>query len=268
MNLALLKRNVGSHVQIEPPAIYLDPLGREVGKASEDWVIQSVTDAEVRLTQPCLSPISFVIGPDAIHGWTGNPNRIPVGGTRYGFLKLLVQVTIQNDTVSLRVCGRPGERVPPPPVQMIEKAVTFDYIRDSGLQERQVRDGYRVYLERESQVAQRTELEGWEVVIEKDARGVLCSYCIKGRDENLVLLKKRITNLQLLASLSHWKQQPGFVSCRAHEQLGAVEFSFADPVTATAFMLRMNRQPNGMRCVMAPGRVDTVLAYITEVAVA
>ena len=59
------------------------------------------------------------------HSFTTNPNRIPVGGTRCGFLKLHVQTIIQNDTVTFRLT-RPSERLPPAPVVIVfEKPVTF-----------------------------------------------------------------------------------------------------------------------------------------------
>jgi hypothetical protein len=51
MNLELLKRNIGERVQLQPPAIHLDPAGRELPCRDEDWILAGVTDAEIRLDE-------------------------------------------------------------------------------------------------------------------------------------------------------------------------------------------------------------------------
>ena len=68
MNLDQLRRkNVGFHVQIEPPAIYLDAFGCELPRAeSEDWIIQaSQMQSPSEHRQP-FARLSFVVGNDAI----------------------------------------------------------------------------------------------------------------------------------------------------------------------------------------------------------
>jgi hypothetical protein len=51
MNREKLRKNVGWRVQLAPSAIHLDALGRVVPARNEDWIIQQVTDTDLRLAR-------------------------------------------------------------------------------------------------------------------------------------------------------------------------------------------------------------------------
>jgi hypothetical protein len=190
MNLEYLKKNVGFRVQLEPPAIHLDALGRELPGRNEDWIIGSVTDNEIRLDEAVISGLTTTIGKDGVHHFTSNPSRSIRGGLQYGFLSLTVQMFIQQDRISYRPCSRPGERVAPLPISIVEKWVDFGYPKASGIQDRLERTGHRIAWARVSHLAT-LELQGWEKVVEKDAHGMPSSFHLRDFPENQVFIKKR-----------------------------------------------------------------------------
>ncbi|HTC51616.1 MAG TPA: hypothetical protein VK700_06745 [Steroidobacteraceae bacterium] len=265
MNLLQLKKNNhGYHVQLAPLAIHLDSLGRELPARNDDWVIQQVTDTDVVLSAPGPAPVVLKLGADHIQSFLSNPGRESPGGIRYGLLKLHVQAFIKDGQVVLVPCRFPGERVDPLPVQIIETDVDFQYPNDSGIQQRCEQGGCRLYWSKESDVSRRVNLEGWELVIERDANGVLRSFRC-GREHNrMILIETRKPDLQAMTRFPYWRQQPGLVSCTVTADASALEFRFQDPTNAMGFLLRMGRDPSMFRCVMQPGRVDTVLAYPTS----
>lgn len=258
MNLEQLKKNVGFRVQLEPPAIHLDALGRELAGNNEDWIIASVTDSGVRLDESVALGLTTTIGKDAVHHFTSNPSRSIPGGIQYGFLSLTVQMFIQQDRITYRPCSRPGERVPPLPAPIAEKLVDFNYPKASGIQDRLEAAGYRVAWVRGSRLAS-LELQGWEVVAEKDAHGMPTSFHLRDRPENQVFVKKREPDLQTLANSPYWRTRPGFISCSVDVNARALVLRFADPTSAAAFLVRA---PTGIRCQLAPGRLDTVLGHL------
>jgi hypothetical protein len=106
---------------------------------------------------------------------------------QYGLLKLHVQMYIpHNAPIWYQPCVRPGERVPPPPVDIVELFVDFQYPVKSGVQKRLEEMGYRVSWANASRLAS-LELDGWEVVIEKDGQGRLRSFYLRDPRENQVL---------------------------------------------------------------------------------
>jgi hypothetical protein len=262
MNLAQLKKNVGWRVQLEPPAIHLDGIGRELPSRNEDWIIQNVTEAEVRIDEATALPLTTTLGSDSVHHFTSNPARSAGGGIQYGFLVLAVQMYIQNDKISFRPCARPGERVPPLPVQIAQKWVDFTYPVASGIQERLEGSGWRVAWLPESRLPT-LELDGWEVIVEKDRHGMPTSFHLRDPRENQVYAKTRERDLEALAHSPYFRNQPGFVSCSISADRRALVFRFDGPVNAVAFQMRMSRGPSGIRCEMMPGRVDTVLGYLS-----
>jgi len=122
MNRDQLCCNIGQPLQLQPPAIHLDRLGRELRCPDEDWIIRNVTPTEVHLQQAGGSQLKVCIGGDAVKSYTRNPSR-DAGGVHYGFLVLTVQLSIRDRQVTLRPCGRAGERVAPPPAQIARNSV-------------------------------------------------------------------------------------------------------------------------------------------------
>jgi len=190
MNLEQLKKNAGSRVQIEPPAIHLDSQGRELPGRNEDWIIARVTDSELQLNEAVELGLSTTIGRDAVHHFTSNPSRSVPGGVQYGFLNLMVQMFIQNDRITYRPCSRPGERVPPMPSPIVEKWVTFNFPAESGLQRKLEQTGFRVAWAMISRLPL-LELQGWEIVVEPDRHGMPTSFHLRDSPENQVFVKHR-----------------------------------------------------------------------------
>lgn len=263
MNLDQLKRNVGYHVRLEPVAFRLDDSGRELPSLNDDWLIQEVTDTGVRISN-IRTGHSTILGKDHVHHFTSNPDRSISGGIQHGFLTLHVQIYLQGSNLSIRPCSRPGEPVPPHPIQTVEKWVDSKYPSDSGLQGNLESQGYRVAWCFDSRLARKIELEGWEVVVENDHRGIATTYHLKDRPENQVLIKTRSPDLEALASRANvaLKTEPGFLGCAVGSlDPPVLAFRFATPTDAVRFQLRMSGGVSPFRYSMAPGRVDTVLEH-------
>ncbi len=189
MNWEQLKKCVGFRVQLEPVACRLDECSRELPAENDDWIVQDVSSAGVRISN-VRTGHATTLGPDHIHHFTSNPDR-SVGGLQYGFFILHVQVFLQGNQLWVRPNPRPGEAVKPPAVDVEEKWVDFRYPTDSGLQRRLEAAGYRVAWCLDSRLSRRTDLEGWEVVVEPDDRGSLTKFRLKDRPDDQTLIKKR-----------------------------------------------------------------------------
>ena len=266
MNLDQLKKhNIGFRVQLEPPAVHLDALGREGPMCNEDWIIHqvSIEDEQVHIATAEMLPLATVLGKDAIHSFATNPSRTLPGGPGYGFLKLTMQMYIQNDRITYRPCVRPGERLPPPAVEIGEKYVDSKNPVDSGLAAKLESSGYRIYWCAQSRVARKIDLEGWEVVVERDSRGTFVSYHVRTAPENMVLIKTRNPDLEGLANLAFWsRQHPGLVSCEVGIGGRPLVFQFGgDPGNAIACLFRMNQAQSGFHCEMMSGRANAIVCY-------
>jgi len=191
MNWDLIKKNVGYRVQLEPVAIRLDEIGRELPLQNDDWLIQEVTATGVRISNP-NSGYATTLGKDHVHHFTSNPDRSIDGGLQYGFLTLHIQIFLQGNDLFVRPCTRPGEPVQPQPVNIAQKWVDFRYPTDSGIQANLESLGYRVAWCFESRLARKVEFEGWEVVVEMDRHGMPTSFHLKDNPENQVLIKTRL----------------------------------------------------------------------------
>lgn len=187
MNFEKLKTNVGAHVQLVPIACKLDAYGRPRPPIDDDWFVEEITDDHIKLTLP--SGHFVLLGKDHVHHFTSNPQR-SVGGRRFGFLSLHVQVFVQGARVWVRPTVRPGEAVPPPPVIQREHLVDLAFPTDSGLQQRLEQSGFRLVWSLERHVARRVQLEGWEVVVEPDRDGTLATYRVRDPRDDMILLKK------------------------------------------------------------------------------
>lgn len=186
MNKEMLKKNVGAHVLLVPAACRLDQHGFEVKASVEDdwWLIESVTDEGVRISDPRTGHVR-VLGYDHVYNFTSDQ---PQGGARRGFLTLKVQIFIQGNEVRILPNARPGEAVAPKRPEVIEKTVTISYPAETGLQARLVAEGYEIGWARPERVSTLVDIDGHEVVIEPDARGILAHF--RTRD-GLVLVKHR-----------------------------------------------------------------------------
>jgi hypothetical protein len=67
MNLEQLKRLIGSRVQLTPPVIHLDPLGRERPPHNVVWTLSNVTDKEVRIDEVTQLGFGTTFGRDIVH---------------------------------------------------------------------------------------------------------------------------------------------------------------------------------------------------------
>jgi hypothetical protein len=100
-------------VQLQPVAHRLDDAGSLLAPIDDDWLIESVSDGGVRVSNP-RTGLSTLLGLDHIYSYTSNPDRT-AGGLMFGFLMLKVQLTLKRNDVLVRPIPRPGESVPPPP---------------------------------------------------------------------------------------------------------------------------------------------------------
>jgi hypothetical protein len=185
MNKDMMKKNVYVHVLLQPPANWLDQNGLPAKAPFEDrWIVTAVRDEGVEIANRGYSRL---LGYDHINKFTSDGTK---GGNRLGFLTLNVQVTVQGMEVRIEPT-RPGVAISPKTPQVIDKLVDLRYPVDSGLQARIEASGYRVAWALESRLSRLIDLEGYELVIEPDRNGVLCSFRVKDRPIDQVLVKCR-----------------------------------------------------------------------------
>jgi hypothetical protein len=85
----------------------------------------------------------------------------------------------------------PGASVPPVVASdPVEKWVDFLYPRDSGLQAKLEAQGYKVAWCSDNNLARNIDLDGWQVVVEPDTRGILSKYRLQTRPSDQTLIKK------------------------------------------------------------------------------
>ena len=189
MNKEQLKKSVGDRVRIVPVAIRLDSDGFELPQEDDVWIIDRATDEGLEISN-IRTGHRPTLAFDHIYRYTSDPGNSQ-GGIKHGFLTLHVQLYLQGAHVHLKPNTRPGERVAPPRLDIKEKFVDIGYPRDVGLVETLAAEGYSVRWCSEPRVSRAVEIDGWEVVIARDANGVLCTLHLKDRPANQVLIKKR-----------------------------------------------------------------------------
>jgi hypothetical protein len=190
MKLDQLKKNVGRRAQLGPPAIRLDPLGRELPSKEEVWTIKSVTEAEVHLHEDRVSGLTARLGHDYVHSWSTNPSRSVPGGAQYCFLKLTVQIVVQQASITYRMCPMPNVRVDPLPATLAELSVDSEFPTRSGIQAKLAASGYEVQWCLASRVP--TNLfDGSELVIENDSFGIPSTFHWRINPEDQILIKRR-----------------------------------------------------------------------------
>lgn len=79
-----------------------------------------------------------------------------------------------------------------PPAQPMEKWVDFNYPRDSGLQAKLESADFSVAWCLDNRLARKTELEGWQVVVESGAENQTFIFRLKDSPDNQTLIKKAV----------------------------------------------------------------------------
>ena len=126
MNKSMMKKNVGAHVRLVPPACRLDHDGFELAPIDDDWwLIQDVTDDGVTISDNL--GYRKTLAYDHLYKFTSDEPR---NGARRGFLTLLVQLFVQGVNIRVQPTVRPGERVPPP--EIAETLVEITYAATMG----------------------------------------------------------------------------------------------------------------------------------------
>jgi hypothetical protein len=192
VNYDQLRNNVGWRMRVTPQAIHLDEYGRELPGKDEDWIVRSFSDTAIEIEDAGFLSRIVRLGKDHVQSFATDPQRAAAGdrALHYGMLKLYVQMYISPIAPVWCVpCVRPGERVPPPPAQIKELFVDFQYPVKSGIQKKLEETGNRVSWANTSRLAS-LELDGWEVVIEKDGQGRPRSFYVRDPRDNQVLVKK------------------------------------------------------------------------------
>lgn len=109
MNLELLKKSLNQRVQLQPPARRSIEHGTGYEPIDDDWIIQDVSDAGVRVSNIRTGHVT-TLGKDHIHHYTSNPDRSQAGRT-FGFLTLNVQVFISGNKLWVKPNPGPGKPV-------------------------------------------------------------------------------------------------------------------------------------------------------------
>ena len=91
MNKDYLKKAVGFHVQLRPPAA-----DRDGHILDHDWVISSVESDRLRIDMIGYG-YTVVLGLDHVYSFMTNPER-DRDGTRFGFLQLHVQLMVSGNS--------------------------------------------------------------------------------------------------------------------------------------------------------------------------
>lgn len=191
MNRDQLQKTVGKIVQLEPIACRLDEYGIELPLLNDDWRVREITAKGIKIDN-LRTGHTTTLAFDHIHHFTSNPERSRASDQEYGFLSLHVQMYVRAREISFRPNLRPGERVDPPRVEILEKSVNIDYPVTSGIQQKLEGFGYKLQWCNEPRVAEKCEVEGWEVVIERDNNGALNKFRLKTRPHDQILLKQRV----------------------------------------------------------------------------
>ena len=189
MNLDRIRKAIGERVQLRPPAIPLDEVGAGLPSADDAWLIDSVSDDDVRITNARTGHFTH-LGKDHIHHYTTNPDETRRTGVPHGFFVLNVQVYLQGPRLRVTPCAKPGEPVLPSVPAISELEVDLSYPADSGLQAQLAAAGFRIAWARESRVARLTNLEGWSPVVVRSLTGLPIAYRLRDRPEDQLLLMR------------------------------------------------------------------------------
>lgn len=175
-------------MQLRPMAIPLDSQGRGLPPMDDFWLIESVTDS-VRISNTRTGHFTN-LGFDHVHHYTSNPDVTKQSNIEHGFYTLNVQIYLQGVALTITPTYRPGEAVLPAHPATETVNVDFSYPAKSGLQSRLEKAGFQVAWVNESRVHQKTELDGWTIVIDRRSNGQPITYRLRTSPENQILLMK------------------------------------------------------------------------------
>lgn len=183
-----MKKNVHARVLLKPIPHRLDEYGRKLPALADDWIIEEVSADGVRIKN-LRTHHTTTLGKNHIYDYVSNPDQSQ-GGVKHGFLTLKVQIFLKLKDLSITPTARPGESVEPPAVEIVEGWVSADYPAQSGLKARLEAAGYSVAWAWDSKLAE-LGLKGWEIAIERDARGVLTKFRFDEVGPHQTLVKKK-----------------------------------------------------------------------------
>jgi hypothetical protein len=183
-----MKKTVVCRVRLVPVACRLDDNDRELPQIDDDWTIDEASTDGVQICNSRTAH-TVLLGKDHIHHFTTNPDKSPAG-VRHGFLTLNVQVFLQDKRAWVCPNAWPGQRVSPHSAAVIAKWVDSKYPVDSGLEKMLEASGYSVRWCSDPKLLRSIDLEGWEVVVERDAEGIMTKFRLRDRDANYTLIKK------------------------------------------------------------------------------
>lgn len=110
MNKSRMKKNAWSHVRLRPVAKrFYGAGGSQLPPVDDDWLIQGVEDAGVRLSNHHTGH-GTLLASDQIHHYATGSDR----GDRNGFLILNTQVYIGGNSLWCEPTFRPGEALSDP----------------------------------------------------------------------------------------------------------------------------------------------------------
>lgn len=188
MNRSKIVGNVGSHVEPQLAACFLDAKGNALPDVSDDWLITDANEDRLKIKN-VRTGYETVLAKDHIRHYTSNPHRI-ANGQEHGFLTLLIQLYIQNDRVTIKPCLRPGERLAPPPVpEVVDEWVdlmypTFNIAQKLGI------DPNTLAWARESTVATSSATGAAEVILMPETSGKLKRFRVRTSPEPLILVRR------------------------------------------------------------------------------
>jgi hypothetical protein len=112
MNWDKLKKDgLGGHVELAPPACFLDEQDGEIRQPSmNEWIVQAFPQKDVVTLQNAITFQSADLGKDHIYDFRSNPIR-STSEVRYGFLVLKVQIFVKGKAIWLEPNRLPGESV-------------------------------------------------------------------------------------------------------------------------------------------------------------
>jgi hypothetical protein len=139
-------------------------------EVSDDWLIADVAPDRLKITNTRTGH-QTVLAKDHVHHFTSDLIRSP-DGSDYGFLVLLVQIFIQGETVRIRPCLRPGERLAPAPVlEVSDKWVDMFYPGQANLAQKLGCEQHALAWCRQSRVPGLVAQGIAEIVLESDGPG-------------------------------------------------------------------------------------------------
>jgi hypothetical protein len=81
--------------------------------------------------------------------------------------------------------------------EIADKCVDFRYPFDSGIQQKLETDGFEVKWCLDSKASRTIDIEGWELVVEPDAKGIVSRFRVKDGPADQILIKRKIANQPL-----------------------------------------------------------------------